>query len=84
MAQFEYLLEWQPRNADFWRISNVTHHICKDFNDVDDAFEHIAKNKSLWDDERIWAYRFGEKVVLLHTENKTEEKNQILKMKGWC
>lgn len=84
MAQFEYLIEWQPRNADFWRISNVTHYICKDFNDVDEAFEHIAKNNSLWDDERIWAYRFGEKVVLLHTENKTEEKNQILKMKGWC
>jgi hypothetical protein len=38
----------------------------------------------LWDDERIWAYRFGENVVLLHMENETEEKNQILKMKGWC
>lgn len=91
MAQFEYLLEWHPRGFlnkmvqdDSWNVSNVTHHICKDFNDVDEAFEHIAKNNSLWDDERIWAYRFGETVVLLHTENKTEEKNQILKMKGWC
>lgn len=83
MAQFEYLIEWKPSNADFWRISNVTNHICKDFNDVDDAFEHIAKNKSLWDDERIWAYRFGDKVTLLHMENETEEKKNILEMKGW-
>ena len=84
MAQFEYLLEWQPRNADFWRVPNVTRHICEDFNDVDEAFEHIAKNKSLWDDERIWAYRFGDKVTLLHVENETEEKKNILEMKGWC
>lgn len=91
MAQFEYLLEWHPRGFlnkmvqdEGWNVSNVTHHICKDFNAVDEAFEHIAQNNSLWDDERIWAYRFGETVVLLHTENKTEEKNQILKMKGWC
>ena len=84
MAQFEYLLEWQPRNADFWRVSNVTRHICEDFNDVDEAFEHIAKNKSLWDDERIWAYRFGDKVTLLYMENETEEKKNILEMKGWC
>lgn len=62
----------------------MTHHICKDFNDVDDAFEHIAKNKSLWDDERIWAYRFGDEVTLLHMENETEEKKNILEMKGWC
>lgn len=84
MAQFEYLLEWQPRNADFWRVSNVTNHICEDFNDVDEAFDHIAKNKSLWDDERIWAYRFGDNVTLLHMENEIEEKKNILKMKGWC
>jgi hypothetical protein len=90
MAQFEYLLEWHPR--DFlskmikdknWVVSNVTHHICKDFNNIDEAFEHIAEHKSLWDDERIWAYRFGENVVLLNMETGTEEKNEILKLKGW-
>ena len=42
MAQFEYLLEWNPRKADFWRVSNVTHHICQEFHDVDEAFDHIA------------------------------------------
>jgi hypothetical protein len=86
MAQFEYLIEWQPRNADFWRVSNTTHCICKEFNNIDEAFGHIAEHKSLWDDERIWAYRFGEGVgvVLLHMENETEEKKQILKLKGWC
>ena len=84
MAQFEYLLEWNPINSDFWRVSNVTHQYVDEFNDVDEAFDHIAKNKSLWDDERIWAYRFGEEVVLLHMENETEEKKNILKMKGWC
>lgn len=91
MAKFEYLLEWHPRGFlskmiqdDSWKVSNVTHHICKDFNDVDEAFEHLAKNNSLWDDERIWAYRFGEEVVLLHMENETEEKKNILEMKGWC
>ena len=83
MAQFEYLLEWKPRNADFWRVSNVTHHIVKDFNSVDEAFAHIAEHNSLWPDERIWAYRFGEETVLLHMENETEEKNNILEMKNW-
>ena len=46
MAQFEYLLEWHPRGFlnkmvqdEDWNVSNVTHHICKDFNDVDEAFE---------------------------------------------
>jgi hypothetical protein len=91
MAQFEYLLEWHPRgflhkmaHDESWVVSNVTHHICKDFNDVDEAFNHLGCHNSLWPDERIWAYRFGEEVVLLHMETGTKEKNEILKMKGWC
>lgn len=88
MAKFEYLLEWNPRKADikadFWRVSNVTYRICQEFHDVDEAFDHIAEHNSLWPDERIWAYRFGEEVVLLHMENESEEKNNILEMKGWC
>lgn len=84
MAKFEYLLEWNPRNADFWRVSNVSHYICQEFHDIDEAFDHIAENNSIWPDERIWAYRFGDKVTLLHMENETEEKKNILEMKGWC
>lgn len=90
MAQFEYLLEWHPRgflnkmvHDESWRVSNVTHHICQEFHDIDEAFDHIAEHNSLWSDERIWAYRFGEKVTLLHMENETQEKKNILEMKGW-
>lgn len=83
MAQFEYLFEWHPFKADFWRVSSVTQHIRKKFHDVDEAFDHIAKHNSLLPDERIWAYRFGEEVVLLHMENETQEKMNILEMKGW-
>lgn len=83
MAQFEYLLEWNPKNADFWRVSNVTHHLVEEFRDIDEAFAHITEHNALWPDERIWAYRFGDKVTLLHMENETEEKNNILKIKGW-
>lgn len=81
MAQFEYLLEWRPRNADFWRVSNMTHSVCENFNDAYEAFERV--NPTLWNDERVWAYRFGETVFLLHMQNDTEEKKKILELKGW-
>ena len=55
----------------------------QEFNDVDEAFDHIAEHNSVWPDERIWAYRFGDKVTLLHMENETQEKKNILEMKGW-
>lgn len=81
MAQFEYLIEWRPRNADFWRVSNTTHCVSVDAKTAYEAFDKV--NPTLWNDERIWAYRFDDVVFECHMLNDTVEKKKILELKGW-
>ena len=83
MATFEYMTEWQPTGQNITKVSNVVTHICKEFNSVDEALAHIEKNLSLWNDERIWAYKFGDELNLLHMENNKAEKEQYLKLHDW-
>ena len=85
MAQFEFMIErklfFKPNT---YHTSNVTNHLGTEFETVEEALNYVATKNYLWKDEYLWAYKFGNKVVLLNMEHNKSEKVDILKTKGWC
>ena len=83
MAKFEFLIESQLAPNAF-HTSNITNHLSVEFNTVEEALNYVNTKNLLWKSEYMWAYKFGDKVVLLDMEHNKAEKMNILKTKGWC